>query len=125
MWALEALFRRFCKRLLISVDISRATILRNVELQRFINSKERNAFLGPLPARTLLQVVEEATMAALGRFFTSYYDQSRHTFGLAAALTEYRALERAIRPARTRYMPGYQRLPRAPVRAIGAHMVAN
>jgi hypothetical protein len=96
MWALEAVSRRLCKRLLIGVDATRNAIQGNVELQRFINSEERNAFLGPSPARTLLQLVEETTLAAVGRFFATHYDQSRHTFRFAAALAEYRALERVV-----------------------------
>jgi hypothetical protein len=97
MWALEATSRRLCKRLLIGGDETRNAILSNVELQRFFNSEERNAFLGgPSPARTLLQVVEEATPAGVGRFFAKYYDQSRHTFEFPAALADYRALERVV-----------------------------
>ena len=43
-WALEAVSRRLIKRLLISVDVTRKAIIDHVELQRFINSEERNAF---------------------------------------------------------------------------------
>ena len=93
IWALEAVSRRLCKRLLLSVDIARSAIRGQVELQRFYNSEERNAFLGPSPAHTLLQLVEETTLAALGRFFANHYDQSRQSFDLPAALAEYRRLE--------------------------------
>ncbi|MGB8901702.1 MAG: hypothetical protein WCC90_21765, partial [Methylocella sp.] len=96
IWALEAVSRRLCKRLLVSVDVTRSAILDHVELQRFINSEERNAFLGPSPARTVLRIVEETTLAAVGRFFAKHYDQARHAFDLPAALAEYRALERAV-----------------------------
>jgi hypothetical protein len=96
MWALEAVSRRLCKRLLISVDVTRSAILGHVELQRFINSEERNAFLGPSPARTLLKLVEETTLAAIGRFFAEHYDQARHAFDLPAALAKHRALERVV-----------------------------
>jgi hypothetical protein len=93
MWALEAVSRRLCKRLLISVDVSRSAILGQVELQRFINSEESNAFLGPSPARTLLQIIEQTTVAAVGRFFARYYDEPRRAFDFHAALAEYRKLE--------------------------------
>jgi hypothetical protein len=96
MWALEAVSRRLIKRLLISADISRKAIISHVELQRFINSEERNAFLGPSPARTLLQIVEETTLAAVGRFFAKYYDRSRRAFNLKLALIEYQTLERIV-----------------------------
>ncbi len=35
-------------------------------------------------------------LAAVGRFFATHYEKSRHTFRLAAALAEYQALERIV-----------------------------
>ncbi len=94
IWALEALTRRLCKRLLISTTVTRNTIQAQVELQRYFNSEEQNAFLGPSPARTLLQSVETTTMASIGRFFGKYYDGGSRSFRLPEAVAEYKELER-------------------------------
>ena len=96
IWALEALSRRLCKRLLVSADVTREAIRDHVELERFVNSEERNAFLGPSPARTLLQIVEQTTLAAIGRFFVNHYNESSRAFNFVTALDEYRALEQVV-----------------------------
>ena len=96
IWALEALSMRLCKRLLVSADLTRTAIRGHVELERFLNSEERNAFLCPSPAGTLLQMVEQTTLAAIGRFFVEHYSESRRAFDFVAALDEYRALERVV-----------------------------
>ena len=94
MWALEALTRRLCKRLLISQTVTRNTIKAQVELQRYFNSEEQNAFLGPSPARTLLESVETTTLASNGRFFAQYYDGQTRSLRMPEALAEYKELER-------------------------------
>lgn len=110
MWALEAVSRRLCKRLLISADVTRDTILSHVEIQRFINSEERNAFLGPSPARTLLQIVDHTTMSATGRFFSKHYNPRDRSFAFPVALAEYRGLERAAMSLETKTEDAYVKL---------------
>lgn len=94
IWALEALTRRLCKRLLISTTVARNAINAQVDLQRYFNSEEQNAFLGPSPARTLLQSVEMSTLASIGRFFARYYNDRSRSFRLPEAMAEYKELER-------------------------------
>jgi hypothetical protein len=94
IWALEALTRRLCKRLLISRTVARDAIQAQVELQRYFNSEEQNSFLGPSPARILLQSVETTTSASIGRFFRKYYDVGSRSFRLPEAIAEYKELER-------------------------------
>jgi hypothetical protein len=96
IWALEAVSRRLCKRLLLSADHTRSGIKLHVEFERFLNSEERNAFLAPSPASTLMQLVEKTTQSAVGRFFARHYDREKNFFGLIAAQAEYRELERAV-----------------------------
>lgn len=110
IWALEALSRRLCKRLLVSVDVTRNAIRDRVELQRFVNSEERNAFLGPSPAGTLLQTIEQTTLAAVGRFFVRHYNESRRAFDSVAALDEYRALEKTVVSLETATETAYLKL---------------
>ncbi|RDJ22002.1 hypothetical protein DWF00_27160 [Bosea caraganae] len=110
MWALEAVSRRLCKRFLVSADVTRDTILGHVEIQRFINSEERNAFLGPSPARTLLQIVDHTTMGATGRFFAKYYNPRNRSFAFPVALAEYQGLERAAMSLETKTEGAYVEL---------------
>jgi hypothetical protein len=96
IWAMEALTRRMAKRALLSNITARKHIAAGVELERYLQPEEEMAYLGPSPARSLLQAIDSITLAELGGFFNRHYRwPERREFDVRAALEEY--TERRIR----------------------------
>jgi hypothetical protein len=90
IWAMEGLLSRMVKRALLSNRTARTSIAVGVEMQRYFQSEEEIAYMGPSPARTLAQVVEGVTLAELGAFFSRYCDKERNRgFDVRGAVEEF------------------------------------
>jgi hypothetical protein len=103
LWAMEALLTRMTKRALVSNVTARREIAAGVDLQRYLQPEEENAYLGPSPARTVIDAVDSIVLSELGAFFNRHYRRperrefdvrrAREEYGLARA--KFEPLERA------------------------------
>jgi len=75
---------------LLSNITARQHIAAGVELERYLRPEEEIAYLGPSPARSLLQAIDSITLAELGSFFNRHYRRpERREFDVRGALEEY------------------------------------
>jgi hypothetical protein len=96
IWNMEALVTRLTKRMLLSSPEIRRQIAGSVEMQRFFTPEERTAYMGPSPARTIVQVMDSVPFAEIGLFFNRHYrNPARREFDVRGAVEEY---ERRRRP---------------------------
>lgn len=99
LWAMEGLLKRMVKRYLLSNQTTRNEIAAGVELQRYFQKEEEIAFLGPSPARTLVQVVESVSLAELGAFFSRHVRNDRgREFDVRSAVDEFQAKRLVFEP---------------------------
>ncbi len=111
IWAMEGLLKRMAKRYLLSNQTARRDIAAGVELQRYFQPEEEIAYMGPSPARTLVQVVESVTLAELGVFFNRHCEKGRnHEFDVRAAVTEFQLKRGAFEPLEDATDAAYQDL---------------
>jgi hypothetical protein len=90
LWAMEALLSRMTKRALVSNATLRNEIAAGVDLQRYLGREEDIAYLGPSPARSIIQVVQSVTLAEMGAFFTHHYRRpERREFDVRGAVEEF------------------------------------
>jgi len=99
LWAMEGMLKRMVKRSLLSSRVARKEIAAGVELQRYLQPEEEIAYLGPSPARTLVQAVESMTLAELGAFFTRHWNKGgNRKFDVQSANEEFQTRRRAFEP---------------------------
>jgi len=99
LWAMEALLTRMTKRALVSNRAARKEIAAGVDLQRYLMPEEVNAYLGPSPARTVVEAVERITLAELGLFFNRHYRApERRDFDVRGARQEFNELRAKFEP---------------------------
>jgi hypothetical protein len=111
MWAMEGMIKRMVKRALLSSQTSRTDIAAGVEMQRYFHPEEEIAFLGPSPARTLIQAVESVTLAELGAFFNRHNNKGRNErFDVRGAVEEFQRKRAAFEPLEDATDAAYQEL---------------
>lgn len=114
IWAMEGLLKRMVKRSLLSSRTARRDIAAGVKMQRYFQPEEEIAFLGPSPARTLVQVVESATLAELGAFFSRHCDKGHnHEFNVRGAVDEFQHKRTVFEPLEDATDAAYQELARS------------
>lgn len=111
IWATEGLLKRMAKRSLLSSRTARRDIAAGVEMQRYFQPEEVIAYLGPSPARTLIQVVESVTLAELGAFFSRHCNKGRNReFDVRSAVEEFQQRRKAFEPLEDATDAAYQEL---------------
>ena len=114
IWAMEGLIKRMAKRSLVSNQTSRKDIAAGVEMERYFQPEEEIAHNGPSPARTLIQVVQNVTLAELGAFFSRHCSKGRnHEFDVRGAIEEFQQKRAAFEPLEDATDAEYQELARS------------
>jgi hypothetical protein len=111
LWAMEGMLKRMAKRALLSSHVARKDIAAGVEMQRYLQPEEKIAYLGPSPARTLIQAVESIALAELGAFFTRHWNKGgNRKFDVRSATEEFQTKRRAFEPLEDATDADYRKL---------------
>ena len=111
IWTMEGLLKRMAKRALLSSRTARMDIAAGVEMERYFRSEEEISYLGPSPARTLVQAVESVTLAELGAFVSRHNNKDRNrTFDVRGAVDEFQTKRAAFEPLEDATDAAYQEL---------------
>ena len=85
------------KWFIVAVELSsllRKKILTDVKSQWYFY-KEEDIFLPPIPARSMVELIETNTLISLGFFINKYYSARNRKFQYEQSLQEYSEFERA------------------------------
>ena len=113
LWAVEGLFGRIFKRLLVYERGSRADISTIVQFDRHLFPEELVSWIRPSPALTVVQTVEAATMALVGEFLHAHYDPKKRDWKTVIAQQswlDFLKLEKEVESQTPDYFPILQEL---------------
>jgi hypothetical protein len=99
IWAMEGLLKRMMKRALLSSQVARKEIAAGVQMQRYFQPEEKISYMGPCPARTVLQTVESVSWAELGKFYNRHSDKGPNKkFDVKGAVAEFHEKRKVYEP---------------------------
>jgi hypothetical protein len=93
-WAWQGLMYRMHKRLIILMKPAREAILARTKLEFFILPEEETAWMGPSPARSLINIIEGAVLRSTGVAIEKYFDKNNRSFKRELAKQDFVQLKK-------------------------------
>ena len=92
IWAMEALLGRLAKRFLVYAELTRKSIVKAVDVQRFLLPEEMLASISASPAGSLLVHVKRAQLIGIAAFIREHYEKRNRQWHTIESKQEFKRL---------------------------------